>query len=131
MSKRSMRAGAGADLAALAAQGYWREDAARTALEALGQSGLSLPEFARRHGLGPARLRRWQRQLGGATSASRAMEFLPVHVIETEPVELPATPAGATSMEIVLAGNRRVRVEPGFDGASLARLVRLLEESPC
>ena len=40
---------------------YWREPEARFALAELDSSGLSLPDFARRHDIHVAKLRRWRR----------------------------------------------------------------------
>ena len=117
---------ADAVLARAAASNYWTEGEAQRVLEAYEASGLSVAEFARRHGLGPQRLRWWKKRR--AEQKGPALSFVPVHVT---PPPLPETQraAGGASMEVVLARGRRIRVEPGFDAGELARLVRALEEA--
>jgi hypothetical protein len=41
------------------------------------------------------------------------------------------TSEGEAALEVVLAGGRRVRVHPGFDEATLARVVAVLEAVSC
>ncbi|WP_257460869.1 IS66 family insertion sequence element accessory protein TnpA [Archangium lipolyticum] len=115
-----------ATLEKAAASNYWSEAEAQVVLKAQEASGLSVAEFARRHGLGPQRLRWWKKRR--AEEANPALAFIPVRV-EAEPSsQAQQAPSGA-SMEVVLARGRRVRVEPGFDAHALARLVRALEEA--
>jgi transposase-like protein len=117
---------ADAVLARAAASNYWTEGEAQTVLEAYEASGLSVAEFARRHGLGPQRLRWWKKRR--AKEAGSTLSFVPVHV--AAPLSLEAQrAAGGASMEVVLARGRRIRVEPGFEAGELARLVRTLEEA--
>ncbi|HPL80538.1 MAG TPA: hypothetical protein PKY40_16130 [Burkholderiaceae bacterium] len=47
------------------------------------------------------------------------------------PVNAPASAVAANAIEIVLPGLRVVRVNAGFDAATLARVLDLLEERPC
>ena len=115
-----------ATLARAAASNYWTEAEAQAVLEAYEASGLSVAEFARRHGLGPQRLRWWKKRRAGETSS--ALSFVPVHVAAPSSPEAQGAP-GAASMEVLLARGRRIRVEPGFDADALARLVRALEEA--
>ncbi len=115
-----------AKLARAAASNYWTEAEAQEVLEACEASGLSVAEFARRHGLGAQRLRWWKKRRAEETGPS--LSFVPVHAAA------PASPeaqraAGTASMEVVLTRGRRIRVEPGFDAQALARLVRALEEA--
>jgi hypothetical protein len=49
---------------------------------------------------------------------------VPVRVLATP--EQPAAPP----LEVVLAGGRRLRVPPGFDAATLVRLLAALQETP-
>ena len=115
-----------ATLARAAASNYWTEAEAQAVLEACEASGLSVAEFARRHGLGPQRLRWWKKRR--AEEAGSALSFVPVHVAAPPSPEAQQAPEGA-SMEVLLARGRRIRVEPGFDAHALARLVRVLEEA--
>jgi transposase-like protein len=117
---------ADAVLARAAASNYWTEGEAQTVLEAYEASGLSVAEFARRHGLTPQRLRWWKKRR--AEQKGPVLSFVPVHVTPPPSPEVQRA-AGGASMEVVLARGRRIRVEPGFDADELARLVRALEEA--
>ena len=43
---------------------------------------------------------------------------------------MPSGPAPA-AVELVLAGDRRVEVRPGFDAETLARVIQIVEALPC
>lgn len=115
-----------ATLARATASNYWTEAEAQTVLEAYEVSGLSVAEFARRHGLTPQRLRWWRKRR--AEEMAPALSFVPVHVAAPPTPEAQRAP-GAASMEVLLDRGRRIRVEPGFDADALTRLVRALEEA--
>jgi transposase len=117
---------ADAAVARAAASSYWTEGEAQAVLEAYEASGLSVAEFARRHGLLPQRLRWWKKRR--AEQKGPALSFVPVHVAAPPSREAQQAP-GRASMEVVLARGRRIRVEPGFEAGELARLVRALEEA--
>ena len=57
--------------------------------------------------------------------ASSAPMFAEVHVAES-----PMRGLGASGIELVLCGERRVRVAPGFDEGTVRRVVALLESLP-
>jgi transposase-like protein len=114
-------------LARAAASSYWSESEAQEVLEAYEESGLTVAEFARLHGLGPQRLRGWKKRR--AEEVSPAAAFVPVHVAAPPSREAREVAPGTASMEVVLARGRRIRVEPGFEEEALARLVRALEEA--
>jgi len=93
-------------------------------------SGLGAKEFAAAEDVLPYSLSWWKWRLqrqSGAPEAKKAptkpkakrvsMSFVPVVVREA-----PAAP-----MDVILPGEVRVRVQAGFDEASLLRLVRALE----
>jgi transposase-like protein len=90
-------------------------------------SGLRPTEFCRRHGLAPSTLHRNLRKQGEAHSqAGAGIRFVTVKLNGAPgPAKKEAAPAG---LEVVLAGGRRIGVGPGFDEATLGRLVRALEE---
>jgi hypothetical protein len=89
-------------------------------------SGLSLAAFARRHQLSLQRLYSWHRRLQHATDAAAdGPRFLPVRVVSSEPLRT------ADTIEIVLRGDRRVRVSGEFEAATLARVVEVLEHVAC
>ena len=85
------------------------------------RSGLSVRAFCARHGLAQANFYIWRRELQRRDGA--AVSFVPVEVVATE------ASGPASGIEILLAGKRRVRVEPGFDALTLQRVVALLEET--
>src|SRR5262245_9656921 len=87
-------------------------------------SGLSVRGFCARQGLATASFYHWRRVL--ERRAAEAPAFVPVQVVAD------ATPAEASALEVVLVGGRAVRVAPGFDAATLRRLLAVLEgEGAC
>ena len=109
------------DMALVRAVAYWTEDQARTAVAAWRASGLSAGAFAASHGLCAPRLRRWRRRLDEGPAP--AVALLPVALLSTASV--------APCLEVDVAGYR-IRVPPGFDEATLRRLVGVLEfRDPC
>ncbi len=105
----------------------WKAAEARSVLEALASSGLSLPEFARVNGLEPERLRRWQRRLArqarrAAGTRGPANSGAPA-LIELRPS---ASMRPAEPIEIVLGSGVTLRVAESIEPAVLARLVTAL-----
>ena len=82
-------------------------------------SGLSVRAFCARHGLATASFYNWRRVL--ERRAAEQPAFVPVQVVAD------ATPAEAGALEVVLLDGRTVRVAPGFDEATLRRLLAVLE----
>jgi hypothetical protein len=82
-------------------------------------SGLSVRAFCARHGLATASFYAWRRVL--QRRAAEQPAFLPVQVVADN------TPAQASGLEVVLGDGRTVRVSPGFDAATLRRLLAVLE----
>lgn len=120
-------------------------------------SGLSVRAFCREQGLSEPSFYAWRRTLlardAGAerpvaerpvTRDGAAVRFVPVHLApestsETACKSTSLTPSattsksaavedGASALELIVAGGRRLRVGPGFDGPTLRRLLALLEE---
>ena len=101
----------------------WRER-----VERWKSSGLQAKEFAAAENLSPRSLSWWhwqlqRREVPATTKRTRrakkraaSMSFVPVVVRAAE----------ATPMEILLPGEIRVRIDVGFDEATLLRLVRTL-----
>jgi hypothetical protein len=88
-------------------------------------SGLSVGAFCARHDLAAARFYHWRRVLE-RRAAEEPAAFVPVQVVAD------AVPAQASALEVVLTDGRTVRVAPGFDEATLRRLLALLEgEGAC
>src|SRR5262245_12109966 len=86
-------------------------------------SGLSVREFCARHGLATANFYNWRRVLGRRGADEPA--FVPVRVVAD------AVPTQSSALEVVLADGRTVRIAPGFDVATLRRLLAVLEGRPC
>lgn len=100
------------------------------------RSGLSAEKFARREGYKPKQLYWWRWKLRAdrpsqpsqpsPSSLTEAPRFLPVHVVTDASVVTPEP------IEIALPNGRVVRVRPGFDPATLERVLALAaEETPC
>ena len=86
------------------------------------RSGLSAEAFAARERIKAKRLTWWRWKLhASATSPPEPAQFLPVHVVESSPSTAPATAA----VEIALPNGRVVRVPPGFDAATLVRVLEI------
>jgi len=85
------------------------------------RSGLDAAEFARREGLKVKQLSWWRWKLR-YSEPSPEPRFLPVRVLTSSP-SLAATP-----IEIALANGRVVRVRPGFDPATLERVLVIAAE---
>jgi len=113
----------------------WNAEQAQQVLERQAREGGSLAAFAEREGLDVKRLGRWRRRLGWAASEkpeSPAALFVPVRLAEAEPLAAqPSVRQGAAEasgmLEVVVAGERRIRVPANFDEATLCRLVQALE----
>ncbi len=105
------------------------------------RSGLSAAEFGRREGLKAEQLYWWSWKLGASDPAPAPDEprFLPVRVVGSLPAA-PSRPAAelvttsssggaAAVIEIALPNGRLVRVPPGFDPATLERVLSIAAEA--
>jgi transposase len=114
----------------------WREHVGNQA-----RSGLSAAAYCRAHGLTRSSFYRWGRifrtedaAAGGASGLDeeRAQTPVPPVFAELRVTPTPASAAAETSgVEVVLPGQRRLRVVPGFDEDTLRRAVRVLESLSC
>jgi transposase len=96
------------------------------------RSGLSAKAFAGRERLNPKLLTWWRWKLRtSATSPPEPAQFLPVRVVDS----VSPSANSAVAVEIALANGRIVRVAPGFDATTLARVLALAstqpEDEPC
>lgn len=92
----------------------------------LAASGMDASEFCRSRGLSRSTLYRHLKKGGSQdkpTPAQAAMELLAVEVAGVKR----SSPIGQRELAVVLANARRIEVNPGFDAATLARLVNVLE----
>ena len=92
----------------------WRAKEARAILKDLDASGLSVREFAARHGLETQRLYRWRTQLASSGPVA-APPF----------VEIGRSPGLA--IEVVLRSGHVIRVPNGFAEDALRRVVAILD----
>jgi len=111
----------------------WREMVRRQA-----QSSLTVRAFCEKHMLDEGAFFAWRRRLGAlddkhphglgsvvpVKTAARAPAFAEVKLEE-------ALAVGDAAVEIVVTGGERVRVKPGFDRATLAAVLDVLEGRPC
>jgi hypothetical protein len=104
---------------------FWRR-----MLRSWERSGLSIREFCSGHDLAEHNFHAWRRELArrnaevGLNRPERAL-FVPV-VVQPEPAsDRPA------AIEVVFGNGRRLRIIPGFDAATLAQVVAVLEGRPC
>jgi transposase len=88
------------------------------------RSGLDPAEFARREGIKPKQLNwwRWRLRISGDLGPQTEPEFLPVRVVTPAPAPV------ATPIEVELPNGRLVRVRPGFDPATLERVLAIAAE---
>jgi hypothetical protein len=117
------------ELAELAGRRYWRREEGNAAVSAWRRSGLTLAEFAGRHGFGRERLRRWARREGRRPESPRAADG----ALSFYPVELRAAAHVAPRtgwIAIDLGDGRRVEVGSGFVAEELRQVLALLAETP-
>jgi hypothetical protein len=105
---------------------YWRRGDAEVVLEEWSSSGLTLAEFAHRHGLKVERMRRWSESLG----QQPVPKFYPVE-LRCDSFPTPEPTRDDSGVELVLRGGRRVVVQREFDEELLARVVRVVESWSC
>ena len=119
-------------LAAALQSRYWSEREAGAVLAAWHRSGESATAFARRHGLVPSRLLRWETRLSGKRGEAQPL-FHPVEVVPTRsrahPGDAESAPDG--KLELMVGASRRILLRRGFDRELLWELVRVLEAESC
>jgi hypothetical protein len=97
---------------------YWRRQ-----IERWHSSGMSISRFCRSSGFSESLFYYWRRtiaQRDGQVRARGGGLFVPVRVAEDEPGSLPG------GIEIVLAGDRRIRVNGRVDRQMLAEVVAVV-----
>jgi hypothetical protein len=117
----------------VAKEQFWREMIRRQK-----QGRLSVRAFCDEHALDEGAFFAWRRKLAALDSPGNrlAVRSTTLTKASTPPTFAQITVGGAVpadngSVEIVLAGRRRVRVPPGFDQATLAAVLDVLEDRPC
>jgi len=110
---------------ALAEQRAWTKDEARHAVSAAEASGMSMAEFARKHGGTAGRFQYWRKRLQQEGAAVGVGRLLPVRVVEPGQARLVERAAG----RVVLIDDR-VRVEmEGMPAEWVAAVIRFLRSS--
>jgi hypothetical protein len=83
-------------------------------------SNMSVRAFCEARGLPAASFYGWRRELQRRDAED--CHFIPVRLADEVPTH---------AVELVLPGNRTIRVAPGFDAATLRQLLNVLEDKPC
>ena len=96
---------------------YWRQVLARWR-----SSGLSVRAYCELHRIPQPSFYWWRREIPRRDSARP--QFLPVRVV----AEAMTSTGDTGAIEVVLANQRCLRVRPGFDRATLVRLLDVLED---
>lgn len=92
---------------------------------ALRASGETPAAFARRHSLHEVRVQRWVARVG-----RKARSATPVQPVGFAPVRVTSGQPAVSGLEVVVGG-AVVRVDRGFDGDLLRRVVAALGEASC
>jgi len=98
----------------------------RQLVEGWPRSGLTQRAYCERHGMSLASLRRWreifrsEREGAGAPSGKR-LRLVPVRLLDDEPC-----PVQGKGLTLVLSDGVRLEVTPGFDEATLRRVLGVL-----
>lgn len=101
-------------------EAFWREVVAEWR-----RSGLSMAAFCRERELVPTTFYTWRRRVEPANGDEA---FVPVHVVASSG---PDDERCEPSLEVVVAGGRRVMVREDFDSETLQRVIMALETLPC
>jgi hypothetical protein len=116
----------------------WRRARWGEHVEAQPLSGLCVTDYCLSHGLRRESFYRWRRVFAPETNTGgEGLPGLGEVGLSGSPVfvELSGLPlsedARASGVELVLPGERRLRLEPGFDEDTLRRAVSVLESLPC
>lgn len=99
--------------------GFWRGH-----VDGQGRSGEGVRAYCRRHGLSEAGFYAWRRELRVRDGLREVAALNGSAFVEVKAVAVPSVPV---TLEVVLRGDRVVRVHPGFDAETLAGVVRVLE----
>jgi transposase-like protein len=89
------------------------------------QSGKTVAEFCREHGIAASKLYSWKRRCVGAKAASGFVRLRVAPAVEAETVA-----TARSGIEVRLAGGRSLVVEAGFDASHLRALLAVLESRP-
>jgi len=103
---------------------HWRE-----LIDGCSRSGQSVASYCKQNKICANSFYQWRTELArrdkarGSGAQERALTFVPLTV------DVPAVQRG--ELEVVLIGDRRIRIVDDFEPAILAKLVTVLEQLPC
>jgi transposase-like protein len=113
----------------------WSAEDAEIVVRAAEQSGKSLPEFCRQHGIEYERVARWRRRLrGGKPGPKQPALLLPLRILgqkEVEVSEESSANGGQRWTVEVDGGAFRVRLSEGTSQELLSRALRAAREELC
>ena len=108
----------------------WSEAEKRRIVEEASGSCTNVSAVARRHGIKPALLYRWKKELAGTVPAARgSVDLVPVTVAE-RPEDVPPPPASdatGSMIEITLGNGRTLKVSADLDAVTLQRLLSIID----
>jgi transposase len=96
------------------------------------QSGVTVTEVARRHGLAPSVVFTWRRLAREGRLGDAGPSFMPVEITPV-PAQAPSAaspPRRIGLIEIVLGRGRRIRVDRDVDAEALRRVLQVMESLP-
>lgn len=111
---------------------YWGDEEKRSICAQTRAPGVSVARVARRYSMNANLIFKWLRdpRFAGDEAAAGDAVFLPVEVTATDLTPAPSLldpdpvrPTGSR-IKIVLVNGHRVKIEGGFDGDALARLLK-------
>jgi transposase len=115
------------DFAIVAARRMWSRAEKRSIVDETLVPGANVSAVARRrHGVAQSLLYRWRKDATG--SVRPASTFVPVAIAAPAPlVVAPSQPACISSIEVVLANGRLLRIGADVDTVALVRIIAALE----
>ena len=114
------------DFAVIAARRIWSRAEKRSIVDDTLVPDANVAAVARRHGVAQSLLYRWRKDAAG--SVRPATTFVPVAIAAPAPlVVAPSQPACISSIEVVLANGRLLRIGADVDTVALVRIIVALE----
>ena len=89
---------------------------------------VNVSAVARRHGIKPALLYRWRKELGESSPASTSLVPVVLDAPTSAKEPEPASTEISGVIEITLANGRTVKVPPGLDAATLKCLLSSIDD---
>ncbi len=110
---------------------YWKE-----IFQKQSKSGLDAEAFFRKHGVSSCKFYWWKREVSRERekriqSKAARSSFARVQVVRSPKPEIARPQRLSCSYEILLRGNRGIRIGGDFDPDVLKKLVQTLEAVPC